>query len=382
MNSTVFECSICFNYYNKTSHRPLTLPCGHVYCFSCLNSMFSQGNNFCPADKIQHDVSISQLSCCYPILNCLANTPPNVEAEVKLLHCKKHPEKKIKFVCEKHKAHLCTCCVLEHTGAGHLVKSFAVDFNGAKEQAESLRAKVQKLLKRFKKYGDKLDKRIASLDEHYEKQEAKLKYEYAKVLKLASQKQQRLLHAVYEERKVVEGLLRSGLSLNCGCANKVRKAEEELGKCLSLVESVKGFKEVAERVESVLREVQNRCKRVCPKQCLRVILIEDRSEVKARHNHEKNTEQTKRTYSNARDHKKQGRRHTKKHELTHKLRQELNVIHRHETLSPIRDCNYMTPHLETAAATTKAAKSIKNIFGNKCRENGFESRVHNLINIQ
>jgi len=362
----------------------LTLPCGHVYCFECLESMFSQGNNFCPADKIQHNIPISQLSCCYPILNYLPDTLSNPDSTTKFLHCKNHPKKKIKFICEEHKAYLCTYCVLEHTGAGHLVKSFVVSLNTAKKKGNDLKVKAQGLLKTFKKYKEKLDKRINYLDEHYEKQEAKLKYEYAKVLKLASQKQQRLLNALYEEKKAVGFSLRSAIASNHNCLTKANKLMDQLKSCAGSVKSAEEFNTLIETVESTLKEIKNSSsRRVCPSHSLKVILIEDKSEVRLK---QKNTDQTNRAYSNARDHKKYGKNHTRKQEIAHKLEREIRRAYRHETLSPIRDNNAVTPSsLETTAATTKAAHTVrKAFFAPKCYETPIESetKVYNLINIQ
>jgi hypothetical protein len=346
--------------------------------------MFNQGNNFCPADKIQHDIPISQLSCCYPILNCLPDTLPNLDSTTKLLHCKNHPEKKIKFVCEEHKAYLCTYCVLEHTGAGHLVKSFVVNLNATKERANDLKVKAQGVLKIFKRYKEKLDKRINYLDEHHEKQEAKLKYEYAKVLKLASQKQQRLLNALYEEKKAVGFSLRSAVASNRNCLVKVNKFMDQLRLCIGSMKSAEEFSSLAETAITTLKEVQNNStKRVCPSHSLKVILIEDKSEVRLRHSHNKNTDQINRACSNARDNKKYGKKQMRKKEVAHKLEREIKRAYRHETLSPIRDNNAVTPSsLETTAATTKVAHTVRNVFFVPKYETPIESEVYNLINIQ
>ena len=123
MQCSVFECSICFNYYDNEEHKPLSLPCGHVYCMECLQKMFSQGSNFCPADKIQHCVKVSDLPCCFAILS---NLPKSSKPQC-AFRCKRHPTKKIKFMCELHQVFLCANCVLDHTGTGHNVVPFNAD---------------------------------------------------------------------------------------------------------------------------------------------------------------------------------------------------------------------------------------------------------------
>ena len=129
MQCSVFECSICFNYYDNVEHKPLSLPCGHVYCIECLQKMFSKGDAFCPADKTHHNVKVSDLPCCYAILN---NLPKRSKVQG-VCFCKQHPNKKIKFMCEIHKTFLCSSCVLGHTGSGHQIANFKANCkcNGA-----------------------------------------------------------------------------------------------------------------------------------------------------------------------------------------------------------------------------------------------------------
>jgi hypothetical protein len=86
------------------------------------------GDTFCPADKIQHNVKISQLPCCYAILtNLPATAKPASKPTQGVYRCQRHPEKCIKFMCEEHRVFLCTNCVLDHTGVGHRVVSFKAD---------------------------------------------------------------------------------------------------------------------------------------------------------------------------------------------------------------------------------------------------------------
>ncbi len=121
MQNTVFECSICFNCYDAAEHLPLSLPCGHVFCLLCLQNMFNKGNAFCPADKIPYSSRVSELPCCHAILSNLPKSHPTAKTACR---CRRHPSKKIKFMCEPHKTFLCSRCVLEHTGAGHSILPF------------------------------------------------------------------------------------------------------------------------------------------------------------------------------------------------------------------------------------------------------------------
>ena len=86
------------------------------------------GDTFCPADKIPHNVKVSQLPCCYAILtNLPTSTKPVCKSAQRVYRCQRHPEKCIKFMCEEHRVFLCTNCVLDHTGVGHKVVSVKAD---------------------------------------------------------------------------------------------------------------------------------------------------------------------------------------------------------------------------------------------------------------
>ena len=48
-NSSRFICSICLEAYNQTNRRPhILVPCGHTFCFSCINALKVQN---CPNDS-------------------------------------------------------------------------------------------------------------------------------------------------------------------------------------------------------------------------------------------------------------------------------------------------------------------------------------------
>jgi hypothetical protein len=48
MERPFLECEICFFEYNETLRRPLSLPCGHTFCKSCVQSL---RNLLCPEDR-------------------------------------------------------------------------------------------------------------------------------------------------------------------------------------------------------------------------------------------------------------------------------------------------------------------------------------------
>jgi len=332
MQSPIFECSICFNRYNHSNNKPLILPCGHVYCLQCLEGMFSHGNNFCPADKIQHNVSISQLSCCYAILNYLPSTVSSCKA-TKSLHCKRHVNKKIKFVCEEHKEYLCTHCVLEHTGAGHLVKSYEVNYKVEKEKPITLLSKLKSIISTLKKYKEKIDKKVTSLEEYYEKQHAKLKYEYNKSLKLVAEKQKELLKSFSKSSQTASITIKEAIIANNKSLIKLNNIINQLNFPSTSLNSINDFERLIDTANNSLIEIQP-AKNVKKRVPLRLIVVNDKNEVRA-FSKRSHTKEAGRAHSTAREQKKYSKKHKRK--------ADGNIIHkvgveepRHETLSPIR----------------------------------------------
>jgi hypothetical protein len=138
MQTTIFECPICYNTYGSQS-KPLTLPCGHVFCQQCLAQIKRGSTIQCPSDKITHEVSIESLPCCFAIM---ANLPKD-----KLeFCCKRHPKKKIKFFCERHNEYLCTHCVIDHTGIGHKVNVCKIDVGSLLKKVEFMQNKMDDML--------------------------------------------------------------------------------------------------------------------------------------------------------------------------------------------------------------------------------------------
>lgn len=210
--ASVFECSICCCGYGEKTHRPLSLPCGHVFCDQCIQKQVRGDDLTCPIDKSKHIVRMSALPCCYAIL---VNLPKERSKE---FCCTKHTKKKIKFMCKVHDKFLCTDCIIDHTGSGHLVVAFAVTPGKVKAEVEEIVAgwgKRSKDLQEGKNSTDAIEKKANA---NYEIQVGRVNSAYDLVIKtlnahrsehLASLKQQlstQLKALDYHRTKMQSGL--------------------------------------------------------------------------------------------------------------------------------------------------------------------------------
>ena len=128
--SSVFSCENCKKEYNESIYtfnqvnkKPLSLPCGHVYCEECVRSLVisteidksSESTIKCPYDNKIHHLIIRRIPICYQILINL----PDCSSNKHQLFCAKHPCKKIKYLCANHQVLSCSTCVVDHLGNGH-----------------------------------------------------------------------------------------------------------------------------------------------------------------------------------------------------------------------------------------------------------------------
>ncbi len=359
-----------------------------------------EGKNFCPTDKSQVNVPVAQLSCCYAILNHLPPVTAGSDAAAapldsetappsgnsRPLHCKRHTNKKIRFVCELHNEYLCSRCVLEHTGAGHKVSAFSADCTiishvkpvdgGAKTAIAEMQKRFQLLLKTLGKYKEKIDRKISSAEEHFAKQLARLEHEYAKVGRLAAQKQQDLGQLLVQKRKDAEAVIANSQATNSRKISKLGKLLEQLKGCLGLG-SLEGFRDLIENAAAQLTLIEGEIGvteilQLGLRPTIGGLAVLDRSDVVCQSGPKRSsvpqdlTTQTGRAHSTARG-KRTASRSKKPHkrpETEAALRVGLQRPIRHETLSPAKDERHagkkVVMILSPSSQETTAANSVGN----------------------
>lgn len=190
---SVFECGICFQRYNENDRLPLSLPCGHVFCKSCMKNMIITGSS-CPIDKTKFPSTIESLPCCYAIFANLPRSNLGVS-------CSRHQKKKVKFMCKIHSKYLCTECVLEHTGPGHEIAAFTPNLDEMNKELQSLVEISQELIAEVKenlKSQQQQDKKIANF---YDSQILKVSTSYDTVIRNLSNKKRELIESLKKSMK-------------------------------------------------------------------------------------------------------------------------------------------------------------------------------------
>jgi hypothetical protein len=74
---SIFECGVCFKYYNSIDKKPVSLPCGHTFCLECIKQINKHNNIKCPFDKSMHPISVDSLPVNYAVLTALPNFSSN-----------------------------------------------------------------------------------------------------------------------------------------------------------------------------------------------------------------------------------------------------------------------------------------------------------------
>ncbi|CAG9330678.1 unnamed protein product [Blepharisma stoltei] len=199
---TIFECSICFNQYNEISHRPLSLPCGHIYCERCLLKHSKGYEISCPIDSIVHKTSVRSLPCCYTIL---ANLPRSPSKE---LCCTRHPRKKIKFHCISHSVFLCSDCIIQHTGNGHEIESFNPNTTAMKSELSRLDELFKTKCKEIEEIQKKAENQDFQLDSYYKGQIGKIRKAYDELIGVLTQKKREMIETMtkyfHDQKKLLD----------------------------------------------------------------------------------------------------------------------------------------------------------------------------------
>lgn len=75
----MLTCQICFYKFNIGARKPKQLPCQHVICFKCINSLHNSQSIKCPFDNIVHWIRLNDIPNSLLTLNLMETTSNKTE---------------------------------------------------------------------------------------------------------------------------------------------------------------------------------------------------------------------------------------------------------------------------------------------------------------
>lgn len=242
---SIFECTSCTSPYDEHLHKPLSLPCGHVFCQDCLSKQSKPIT--CPIDKSKFEQSHLTLPCCYAILG---NIPKQVQKEG---CCIRHPRKKVKFLCKSHEKFLCTECVIDHTGAGHNIVAFTVNSAVVKSDLKALEIICENTVKECEEQKKDLELKARSSKEFYQVQIEKVNQAYEHCLKtLAIKKKEMIGHFSKLLTDQQKNLEKNKESVNKAVENSVKV----MHKLKSLHSNLPHYESLCQIIKSLKQELK------------------------------------------------------------------------------------------------------------------------------
>ncbi|CAD8127663.1 unnamed protein product [Paramecium sonneborni] len=159
MNSELFACQFCKEYFS-IQREPFLLPdCGHSVCAECLTEKLKNGNQFvCKEDGVQVTRNqMNEFPKNFALLQIIKNRPLNrkiqinnspkqLEIEQDPDRCKKHGEK-MDVVCVDHRIRICAKCALFGDHVDHKVVNL-----------EDALKKIIRRIQELKDMSERLDK--------------------------------------------------------------------------------------------------------------------------------------------------------------------------------------------------------------------------------
>ena len=174
---SIFECGICFKPYNHNEKKPISLPCGHSFCFECVKQIYKHQVIKCPYDKVAHHSVPENLPVNYQVLTALPmgssnqtsgdSNDPQGQKSNPIRFCEIHPSKKVKFYCKNDRSMFCSKCILKHTEMKHEVIQISPKIEEMKKMVEEMVSEV-----------DKYDQSISVNEELYNKLEMKVRKKF------------------------------------------------------------------------------------------------------------------------------------------------------------------------------------------------------------
>ena len=195
---SIFTCEICKEIYNDKNKKPLSLPCGNIYCEECITNIYEPQTKtfFCPHHKINHKFDLTNIPICaqlyehlneHIILNIDNNNKNNNDnynnkTQDNYLYCLRHPNNKIKFFCKSHSIFPCQICYVNHID--HNTICFKTDKIKFKNEVFELKQKIENKKEDFFKKKAENEQYENSINFHFNEQIKKINEYFNSIVNL------------------------------------------------------------------------------------------------------------------------------------------------------------------------------------------------------
>ena len=199
---SIFTCEICKEVYNDKNKKPLSLPCGNIYCEECITNIYEPLTKsfFCPHHKINHKFDLTNIPICAQVYehlnehilslnqenNNIYNKNDNEKNKNKTqennIYCLRHPNNKIKFFCKTHSIFPCSICVVGHTD--HNTICFKTDKIKFKNEVNELKQKIENKKEDFFKIKAENEQYENSINFHFNEQIKKINEYFNSIVNL------------------------------------------------------------------------------------------------------------------------------------------------------------------------------------------------------
>ena len=188
----IYYCNKCFKEYNNIDLKPLSLPCGDVFCQQCIYELYDKKNHniICPIHKKEISIEFNKIPICSKILVNLKKKS-NIEPKDNSLYCIRHSQNKVKYFCGQDKAFLCDNCLSQHNG--HKYVEFKLNKENFTYEINSLKSNFENLKNKYLADKHRINSLISFANKHIDDQIVKINNYFNSLINIINDKKNKYI---------------------------------------------------------------------------------------------------------------------------------------------------------------------------------------------
>ena len=188
----IYYCNKCFKEYNNIDLKPLSLPCGDVFCQQCIYELYDKKNHniICPIHKKEISIEFNKIPICSKILVNLKKKS-NIEPKDNSLYCIRHSQNKVKYFCGQDKAFLCDNCLSQHNG--HKYVEFKLNKENFTYEINTLKSNFENLKNKYLADKHRINSLISFANKHIDDQIVKINNYFNSLINIINDKKNKYI---------------------------------------------------------------------------------------------------------------------------------------------------------------------------------------------